>query len=72
MHIDSCDTLKNILSANQLFSLIYMKRTSINSDNHKFASTLIKQLPFILTEHKKGGQHHLMLEMQVMAWDSIN
>jgi hypothetical protein len=26
IHIDSCDTLKNILSANQLFSLIDMKR----------------------------------------------
>jgi hypothetical protein len=47
--------LDNILSANKLFSLIYMKRTSINSDNHKFASTLIKQLPFILTKHKKGA-----------------
>jgi hypothetical protein len=23
-------------------------------------------------KHKKGGQHHLMLEMQVMAWDRIN
>jgi hypothetical protein len=22
-------------------------------------------------KHKKGGQHHLMLEMQVMAWDRI-
>jgi hypothetical protein len=27
---------KNILSANQLFSLIDMKRKFINSDNHKF------------------------------------
>jgi len=38
MHInmDSCDTLKNILSASQLFSLIDMKRKFINSDNHKF------------------------------------
>jgi hypothetical protein len=23
-------------------------------------------------KHKKGGQNHLMLEMQVMAWDRIN
>ena len=23
-------------------------------------------------KRKKGGQHHLMLEMQVMAWDRIN
>jgi hypothetical protein len=23
-------------------------------------------------KHKKGGQHHLMLEMQVMAWDRIH
>ena len=36
IHMDSCDTLKNILSANQLFSLIDMKRKFINSDNHKF------------------------------------
>ena len=34
--MDSCDTLKNILSANQLFSLIDVKRKFINSDNHKF------------------------------------
>ena len=27
---------KNILSANQFFSLIDMKRKFINSDNHKF------------------------------------
>jgi hypothetical protein len=27
---------KNILSANQLFSLIDMKRKFINSDNHQF------------------------------------
>ena len=25
-----------------------------------------------LTETQKGGKHHLMLEMQVMAWDRIN
>jgi hypothetical protein len=36
IHMDSCDTLKNILSANQLFSLIDVKRKFINSDNHKF------------------------------------
>ena len=30
------NTNKNILSANQLFSLIDMKRKFINSDNHKF------------------------------------
>ena len=36
IHVDSCDTLKNILSANQLFSLIDVKRKFINSDNHKF------------------------------------
>jgi hypothetical protein len=23
-------------------------------------------------KHKKGVQHHLMLEMQVMVWDRIN
>ena len=23
-------------------------------------------------KRKKGGQHHLMLEMQVIAWDRIN
>jgi uncharacterized protein (UPF0276 family) len=34
--MDSCDTLKNILSANQLYSLIDVKRKFINSDNHKF------------------------------------
>jgi hypothetical protein len=34
--MDSCDTLKNILSANKLFSLIDVKRKFINSDNHKF------------------------------------
>ena len=36
IHMDSCDTLKNILPANQLFSLIDVKRKFINSDNHKF------------------------------------
>jgi hypothetical protein len=41
---------QNILSANQLFSLIDMKRKFINSDNHKFHQYQIKQLPFILTE----------------------
>jgi hypothetical protein len=30
--MDSCDTLKNKLSANQLFSLIDVKRKFINSD----------------------------------------
>jgi uncharacterized protein (UPF0276 family) len=34
--MDSCDTLNNLLSANQLFSLIDVKRKFINSDNHKF------------------------------------
>jgi hypothetical protein len=28
--------IKNLLSANQFFSLIDMKRRFINSDNHKF------------------------------------
>ena len=36
IHMNSCDTLKNILSANQLFSFFDMKRKFINSDNHKF------------------------------------
>jgi hypothetical protein len=36
IHMDSCETLKNILSANQLFSLIDMERKFIYNDNHKF------------------------------------
>jgi hypothetical protein len=36
IQISSNEPQQNILSANQLFSLIDMKRKFINSDNHKF------------------------------------
>ena len=36
IQIPSNEPQQNILSANQLFSLIDMKRKFINSDNHKF------------------------------------
>jgi hypothetical protein len=36
IQIPSNEPQQNILSANQLFSLIDMKRKLINSDNHKF------------------------------------
>ena len=76
---------KNILSANQLFSLIDMERKFINSDNHINSININKQLPFILTELEPSwsygswiynylcnrAYHHLSCEFEPHSWRGL-
>jgi hypothetical protein len=75
--MDSCDTLKNILSANQLFSLIDVKRKFINSDNHKFQLLLLWQkLEYpekttdLLQVTEKLLSHNVLSSTPLHAWGS--
>jgi adenylate kinase len=57
-----------MLHKHQLFGVVigvpgYVKTVMVNNSTNINRHSL---------KHKKVGQHHLMLEMQVMAWDRIN
>ena len=83
--MDSCDTLKNILSANQLFSLIDVKRKFINSDNYKFhqyqendylsSSLNLSRRDCMVVEFTNTcaivAYHHLCCEFEPHEWRGV-